>query len=310
MLDRYTQELIRRAAGMVTVQKAGETLTTDVTSGIMVAQQVRRFFRRLVARSTILSRARTVLMDSPTYEVDKVLLGEFLQVPGGEITPVTATKPTFSKTTLTAVELVGAIRISVATLEDNLEKEGFADTLVELMAEEASLDFARVGIQGDTTAGGLLSRLDGVLKQMNGGNILNAGNNAIDAGIFADALKTMPDAHKDRPGLAFFVAPNQEIAYREAYAARQTSGGDAVLNSKVAVTPFGYELAPEVAVTATQGLLINPSNILVGLHRQVTIKTDEDIEGRFWKIVLSLRADVKIEDADGVVRIDSLAQAA
>jgi hypothetical protein len=302
MLDSYIETLAR---------KANETVASDIASaGVMLAKQRNAFFRKLIARSKILGGARTFVMDGPTAEIDKVFMPEFLQKPADEITAVTVTKPIFSKTTLTAQEFVGEARLSYKMLEDNIEKEGFADTLVAEMAKQSALQFAKAGVRGDTTGSGYLSILDGVLKQLNGGNIYNAQSAGISLDVFADAIKTLPDEYRDNlDALRFYVALDQETAYRQTLAGRMTGLGDAHATGRPDVAPFGVGLEGEVAMTATQGLLIDPSNILVGFHRQVTIKTDDVISERYWKVVLSFRADVKVEETDGVVRIDNLAQA-
>ena len=59
-------------------------------------------------------------------------------------------------------------------------------------------------------------------------------------------------------------------------------------------------------VGSTNGLFLNPKNLILGIHRDVLIETDKSITERMWIIVLTMRVDVQVEESTAAVLITNI----
>ena len=294
------------------VEKADTLLANLSSGGLLFPDQATEFFEKVIDQPTILREARIEYLNSNKMQVDKIGFGtRILQKPADEVTAVTATAPDLSKVTLDTKEFVAQVNIGYRTLEANIEKENFADRVINMMARRVAFDMEEIIIQGDTVGGAdtFLKTLDGILVQLDGGNIFDNTSAAISKTTFKGAIKELPDKYKRMLNLLrFYVAPNAEVDYRDTMINQATPNlGQGVITGMNPVYAYGVPVAPASHMPLAKGLLIDPTNIIVGFHRQVRIETQRDIEKRLWKIVLSLAFDVKIEETDAAVRIDNIA---
>ena len=69
---------------------------------------------------------------------------------------------------------------------------------------------------------------------------------------------------------------------------------------------LGVPLRGVALMPNTNGLLVNPQNIIWGVQRNVRIERDRDIRARAWIIVLTLRVAMNIEEVDAVTKLINL----
>jgi hypothetical protein len=79
-------------------------------------------------------------------------------------------------------------------LKKNIEREGFADTIINMVIEQMGSDMGYLVVNGDTlSADALLSALNGIYKLTNSAHLLSADGSEIDLESFAAAYHQFPD---------------------------------------------------------------------------------------------------------------------
>ena len=328
------------------VRKADFENANLVTSGLLNPEQANRFIRILIEQPTLIREVRTVEMTSPSREINKIQFDRRILRAASSATALanaavdvtTAFDPTDSphppghglarakplteKITLTTSEVIAQVNLPYDVIEDNIERGsigqqrgvegtnaggGFVDTIMQLMAERAALDFEELAISGDTALGTsdpYLDLQDGYLKRAVGanGNILDVAGATVSKDMFRDAKKTMPDPYlRDLASMRHYVSMDQETEYRDTVASRGTGLGDATLEGNSSLRAFGVSIVPVSLMPDSKGLFCNPLNLLWGIQRQVTMEFDKDIEARVLKIVISARIATQIEEVRGTV---------
>ncbi len=311
---------------MLAVAKADAALADLSSGGLLNVEQSNAFFRKVIDQPTIVNEARTVSMSSPKREINKVGFGtRIMRVAtqadatyiGSEtnraLSATLRSKPTTGKVTLDTKEYIAEVRLPYEVLEDNIERQNFSDTVMELIAERVSLDLEELILLGDTSNLGdaYLGSLDGVLKQvLSNGATVNANGAGISKTIFRDANKAMPDRFlRQKQAMRFYVSVDQETQFRDTLADRQTGLGDSIITGMAPVYAFGTPVAPVALMPADQVLFLDPKNIIVGFHREVMVETDKVITERVYLIVVTLRVDVKIEETDATTLVYGVAAA-
>lgn len=298
---------------VIAVQKADQALADLAAGGLLNTEQTNTFFRKVIDQPTIVNEARTVGMSSPKREINKVGFGTRIlrrasQTAGSRaLIEADRAKADFGKVTLDVKELIAEVRLPYEVVEDNIEREDFTDTIMELIAERVSLDLEELVLLGDTgSADNYLATLNGVLKLMST-NTVDAQGNSINKDVFRDSVKAMPDRYlRTRDRMRFYVSVDNETQYRDSIANRQTGLGDATLTGLSPVYAFGTPVAPVALMPGTKGIFLDPKNIIIGFHREVMIETDKIIAERVWQIVLTLRVDVVLEEEEATVQIQNL----
>lgn len=285
--------------------------------GLLNAEQADKFIEQLIDTPTILNQARVVGMNSPTQEINKTKFGSRIlraaedgsgdrAIHSGSraLTAAKRSKPDTSKVTLNAKEYVAEVRLPYEVLEDNIEGEGFNETVMRMITDSVARDIEEFLIQGDTASGDAdLALQDGLLELISTYTV-DAVGAAANLDLFADAIRLLPTRYRRNLNeMRFFVPSNVEVDYRQAVASRQTSLGDAMMTSNGVLPVHGIPLAGVALMPTTSGILIDPRNILVGFHRQIRIETDREISEREVKIVVSLRTAFNLEEEEAAVKI-------
>jgi hypothetical protein len=291
------------------VRKTDLALTGLSSKGLLTVEQQDAFFRKLIAQPTIVNLARTVFMKNPTMEINKVGFGTRILVPGPASHSAIASSlrvgPDLSQVVLTTVAARAVIWLPYDVLEDNIERDNFSDTVMDLAAERVALDTEEMVLLGDTSLNDstVLDLLDGVLVQTST-NQVNAGGKALCKEVLRDAALALPDQYvRNRANYRFLVSHANEIMYRDSLADRQTAVGDNIIQGMGQVMGFGTPVIPVSLMPSTTALFCDPKNIIVGFHRNVLVETDKDIELQSHKIVISLRIAVGLEEEDSMVKI-------
>lgn len=312
-----TVELSRRA------DIALANLTAN--GGILNPEQSATFLRLVLDQPSILPEMRVVPMAAPEARINKVqfasrILRAASQTGGQEDTgengrylaKADRSAPTTSQLTLRTKEIIAEIRIPYEVLEDNIEKAGFENTVLALIAERAALDLEELVIKGDTALSGTdpyLGLMDGVLK-LASTNVVNAANGAPTATLWNNVKKALPTRYRRNLNLMrYFTSMDVESDYRLAVAGRGTGLGDTILTSATPLPVFGVPMKGVALLPNANALFTNPQNLIFGVQRQIRIEQDRDIRSREIIIVLTMRIALEIEDHAALVKVTNIGSA-
>jgi hypothetical protein len=282
------------------VDLAISDLTTD--GGLLSDQQADKFIRLAIKQSVLLPQISVTPMNGPREERDKIRFAGRVLKPGtsAQALPVAdRSKPDLSKFVLDAKLFRAEVRINDEILEDQIERNQFANTVMAAMTAAVGRDVEFVAIQGDTASTNpLLAVLDGFLKQATA-NIVNAGSAKLTKDILRDMLKTLPDEFAQTERLRYYTNRQARIDYRDSLSNRATALGDAMLqqSDRTVFQDMPVTNIPEFPNgTSTSVLLTDPLNLTVGWLRKMRIERDRDIPAGTNIIVVSMRFDVKIQE--------------
>lgn len=300
------------------IEKAALTLADLAAGGMMNTSQANQFIRMMQNAPTILNACRTVPMDHDSMKIEKIGFGQRILRPGTETVALPENKrvkPSFGKVTLNAKEVIAEINISYDTLENNIEGENLKDTIMQLIAERASLDLEELIINGDTTsADEYLALIDGIRKQ-SVSHIVDANSALIGKDLFKNAKKVMPSKYLRNPGdYRFYTSQNTATEWMDVVATRATALGDAALqggkSSAYGIPVEGIAMLQPydngAGKQVTDSILTHPKNIITGISRKMSLEVDKDIRARMFIIVLTTKIDAKFEEEDAVVKIKKI----
>lgn len=133
----------------------------------MSAEKSDRFVRAVENSTPMLREARRIDMATDTRDIDKTGFGGRIMQAGVENTaPGATTDPTFTNNKLVAVEAIAVVGVTDSALEDNIEGDGFENTLIDMMGERAGVDLEELYVKGDKTSGDTyLALTDGWVKK-------------------------------------------------------------------------------------------------------------------------------------------------
>lgn len=309
--------------------KADMALSDLATGGLMLPEQSDNFIRILGQDTNLLNDVRTIPMARPKMNVNKLdLASRALRVAnqgvissprsGEEGTRALAradrVKVTTTKVELDTYEVIAEVNLPYEVLEDNIEggaidQTRFQQTVLDKLAERIRIDIEDVMINGDTDSGDtFLAERDGVLK-LTTSNIVNNGGAALDAVTFNEMVQTLPDKFKRVINrYKYYVSHNKALQYMMQVAQRQTGLGDAVLvgGQGVNFAPFGIPMVGVASMPGSSALMIDPSNILFGVQRNMRLEFDRDTRERVLIMVFTMRFDFKLEQEDMAVKAINL----
>lgn len=303
------------------IQKADVALGDLSSGGLLNPEQTDRFIRTLIDSPTILQSCRVVTMNAPTRNINKIGFGSRILRAGTSGTALSSgdrVKPDLSKVTLSTKEVIATVYLPYDVIEDNIEggqidvplqtgAGGLHDTLVQLIAERAALDLEELSISGDTGSGdAFLALQNGFLKLITS-NIVDAASATLSKTLLKSAVKAMPAKYlRNRASLVHYFSVNNETEYRDTYANRQTSLGDAMLQGTSPVYAYGSAVQGVPLMPEASGIFTNPLNLIFGFQRKVTMEYDKDIEARLFKIVLTARVALQVEEQTAAVKYTNI----
>lgn len=300
--------------------------------GTLLPEQGASFIRKLIKQPTLIRMCRVVEMTSPSRKINKIGFGSRIMRKAASATALTQnqrSKPTTSQIQLNSKEQIAEVRLPYDVLEDNIERAtaannelpntgpgGLRQTLIDLIAERAALDFEELGLKaytgytsGDADDQAYMSQLDGWLyKGQTAGNVVDAAGATISKTIFKNGVKAMPSQYKRNvPALNHFISVNQETEYRDTMADRVGPLGDSSVQGNNALMAFGSPVTKVALMPEDQGLYTDPLNMIFAIQRQVSMEFDKDITSRVYIIVLTARIDFQIEETEALVYYENIA---
>jgi len=298
------------------LQKAVDT--TDLTDGGLLATgQADRFIDMSLDQSVMLKDARVVRMHSAVMELDKIATtGRVSQLKSEGVAPSTLSEPSFSKVSMTAVDIITPFEITTEALEDSIERGDMEETVVRVMARQTATDLEELALLGDSTsADTFLQGQEGWRKLAGDGNVIDLEGATLDKDGLSAMYKALPDAYKrNHNDLRYYFAPAAVQDWHDTFADRGTTGGDNALVSAGAPPYMGVPIvgAPSIPTDLdglndyvgsdlTFGLLTPRENLIFGVHRQVRIEKDKDILRGVNIYTITTRVAVALEETDAIV---------
>lgn len=304
------------------VRKADIALSDLSTGGLLAPEQEDRFFQKVIDAPTILNEVRFVPMNRPQMEINKVGFGSrilraanqgTISSPrsGEEGTRALARadriKPDLGKITLTTDEVIAEINLPYEVLEDNIEKEGFEQTLLDMIAQATARDLEEKLILGDTGSGDAYLALENGILAETSSNVVNHGGAAIGPNLFEDMITGLPQKyHRFLGDMRFYTSKIREVNLRAQIAQRQTALGDATLTGAAPVSQFGVRVIGASQMPNANAILLNPKNLLWGVQRNIRMEMDKDVRERVVIIVLTMRIAHRFEEEDMVVKATNI----
>ncbi|MGG0902349.1 phage major capsid protein [Bacillus subtilis] len=300
------------------INKAEMTLSTLESGGIMNPTQASTFIRMVQDTPTILRDARVIQMDHDTQKIEKIGFGQRIlraAQEGVALTKDQKSVPSTSTVNLSTKEVIAEVNITYDTLENNIEKDGLQNTIMQMIAERAAVDIEELLVNGDTASSdSYLAQLDGIRKQATS-HIVDAAGEELTRQIFKRGYKAVPPKYLRIPQeFRFYTSPGIEVEWKDRVADRQTNLGDAAVQGGLS-SAFGVpiegiaNLQPytigegDTAADVSDIILTHPKNIILGFSRNIRIEVDKDIRRRMFIIVLTAKLDSVFEEEDAVAKI-------
>lgn len=300
--------------------------------GYLQPEEGARFIRKLIKEAKLIREARVYEMNSPQRNINKIHFASRILRKATSATALTTAqraKATTEQVQLTTSEQIAEVRLPYDVMEDSIERAtaanneaansgpgGLRQTLIDLIAERASLDLEELALLADTTYTNgsdqddedYLSQFDGWMKDAeDGGHIVDGGNNVVTKALFRDGMKAMPDQYiRNRAAMRHYVSVDAEIDYRDTLADRGTGLGDSMVTGAAPAMAYSVPVVPVEMMPNAKGLFLNPLNMIFGIQRQVSMEFDKDISARVYVIVLTTRVAIKFEEDDAVVVYNSV----
>lgn len=300
------------------LQKALETADLIAGGGDLNPEQSDKFITYLQDLSVMAKDARFIPMASRKRDINKIGIGQRVSVPASEgVDPGVRKKPTFSKTVLDTAEIITPFEITYDVFEDNIEGDNLEDSIIKLFATQVAMDHEELYIMGDrTSTDPYLALTDGWRKLANtGGHPYDHQGNGVVVDILGELLDRMPEKYlRDYADLRYYVSPKFEHAYKKILGQRPTPAGDRFLLADTAATYAGIPvirvpiIPSNLAATIggnpftdlTFAILTLKKNLIVGVHRQMSLERDKNIFARVRQYAFTSRVDASFEESDAV----------
>lgn len=302
----------------VLLEKADLALADLTNGGALVPEQAAKFIRLMIKQGVLTTMGTVKTMRSSKFQIPKARFGGRVLHAGqsAKALPVASrSRPDLTQVELDTKLFKAEVRLSNEVLEDSVERDKFADTVMALMSEAIGRDIDEIAILSDVTdPDDDLSQFDGLIAQANS-NLVLAGGVSLNKATLRDMQKSMPSEFlRYKAGMKFLTSVDAEIDYRDSLANRMTSTGDSALaafvetqatvgHNGIPVVPL--HMMPEdlgVGSNETVALLLEPKQIIFGFQRDITFEMDRDISAGEALMVLSCRWDVKYEHEPAVVK--------
>jgi hypothetical protein len=233
------------------LEKATFTTADLASGGRLSPQQVREFLRVAMESGVITKEMRYEDSDAPLFEVPRISLNTRVLRRGTEgqrLADADRVKPQTGLVTLQTVLLKGEVPLTDEVLEDNVEKERLADTIMAMLAEAVGRDVEELFIKGDTARTAsedqYLDSLDGIIKQLQVGlptaQKIDASSITRYDDLFHAMLSALPPRYRTNVAqLRFYVPVRHHDGYVRELRARGTRlGDDAIIQNMTADLGF------------------------------------------------------------------------
>jgi hypothetical protein len=308
--------------------RADQTAADLATGGLLSPTQRKPFVSKMYEATPVLKMASVETMTASKHEISQILIAErLLKKPPAENAEVAAgkrVKATTTKNTLTAHQFRGRLDVSYRVIRQNIEKEGYIETLMGHVAQRCGVDVAITAMQGDTAIVVVddeteaLSVMDGwLVKAKARGQYLDAAGRNIDADLMDDVYDKMPSKFIQNSQMNVKYLAQYRLArnWRRQVQRRATLLGD---NQLVDKAISNYSSAPIIAtaemplttsggITYGQAMFCDPANLVVGIHEAINLKLEDWPSTESVRIHVSMEIDAEFVIDEAIVICDNVA---
>jgi HK97 family phage major capsid protein len=284
--------------------------------GYLNAEQADKFIDIVIDQPTLIQTVRTVKMNSPKRKIEKIGFGNRIlraaPASGTALSDNQRARPDLGMIELETKEIIAEVWIPYDVLEDNIERGGLEDTIMTKIAQRTSLDLEELIILGDeASTDSYLALTDGVIELTPTANVVDASSiTSVSKTLFKAGIQYMPTKYlRNVSMMKFYTSHHVETEYRDSLADRETILGDSKITGRNPCFAYGVPLAPCALMPNNKVVFTYPDNIIWGIQRNIMIETDKDIRRRVLIIVLTIRCDVKLEQPDACVVVESFSDA-
>ena len=291
------------------VAKADLAVANLISSGgYLNPEQANKFIQWVIDQPTVINMARTVTMSAPKRKIEKIGFGSRIlraaPASGTALAASDRSRPDLGTIELETKEIIAEVWIPYDVLEDNIERGGLEDTIMQLIANRAALDLEELILLGNTGSGdAYLALMDGVLELTPYANIVNRpAATDITKELFKYAIQKMPTRFlRNRALMKYFVSHHVEMEYRDSIANRATTLGDEKVSAFTPMFAYGVPVQPAALMPDNKIWLSYPDNIVFGIQRDINIEADRDIRRRVLVVVLTMRCALALEEPNAAV---------
>lgn len=246
------------------LQRAEIATDAIAATGKLNPEQANRFIDLVYNLSVFRDISRLERFRAEDKHIDKIGVSDRVAVPAAEgVDPGVRNGVNHSRIVLSPQEIMVPFTLTDRYRRINIEGEDVEDHVVSMMADQLANNLDQLYLDGnllgpaanpsDLPQGGsstlfvqdsYLALMNGLLKQGEGGNVVDAANAPIGPSVFSDSLLAMPVKFRRNRRANFMLSPDHEQAYRESISGRATMLGDQALQSVANLTPYGRELVP------------------------------------------------------------------
>lgn len=293
------QEILQKIHGALK-----SIMTSDLGSSRLARSKQQRFVRTVSESTRILDAARRIDMTSHTHDIDRVGFASRIlhKATEGEDSGKDS-KPDFHTNTLESKEVMAIAGITDSTLEDNIEREGFENTLLDLIADRTGIDLEELFLLGDKSSSDeFLGLTDGWLKK-SANEITETDFDVTDPEDMFDAMiKAVPKKYlRNRSEWTLWVHWDIEDAYRNILRERGTGLGDSAQTTAQQLAYKGFAVQDSANMPEGTAFLAPANNLVYGIYRDIFIEPDRIPKARKTDFVTTLRVDCHFEDENASV---------
>lgn len=301
--------------------RKGATLATGQTDGMLNPEQSRKFMQMVFDDSSFLSELRHEMRGATKGTIEKLGVGRRILRKKVEGTaPVTGdlVEPVLSAVPYSTTDIVVGAEISEKFLRENIEREGFEDVFMGMIASQVRVDLLDLVFNGDTSDTGadsaFVSIINGYLEQLGtGSNVLDAAT--LNGGAFTDdmftgALKVLPTKYFNRQNYKWMANTKTYLTWLEYLKQKETTAGDMAILNGQNLNPLGIQWKEIPNFPDGKIVLADPKNLAVVNTYDIKLrKTDQGRDAvmkdmRYYAVHLDV--DAIIMEKDAIVVVDNI----
>lgn len=296
------------------------------TGGLLNDKQFDRFVQKLVEKTLIMNECDVQTGVEKQVKIDVIeFASDIVQKPVAEGTEHdTTSKPTPTQVAIATVEYIIAVDLGFSALRNNIEKENFENTIMEMIAKKTGSDFEAIALKSDTTLGtaDAYDINDGWLKL--GAvehEVDHASGDAFDdskktADLFDDMIDELPTKYLDYSDISewrIYCHKGLERLYRKWLVAIEAKigGSHSFLLENIPVTYEGYKIAGvprwpssttgSPSVLLTKLLLTHPKNLIHYIQKEISFNREPKWRKRQLEITGTANVDFQVAEDDACV---------
>lgn len=319
-LERINVQLFANPSNQQIIQK-GRTMATGQTDGMLNPEQSEKFMNMVFDDSSFLGKISHEMRQSTKGTIEKLGVGRRIlrkKQEGESVGEDNYVEPVLSAVPYSTVDMVLGAEVTEKFIRENIEREGFEDKFMGMIASQVRIDLLDLYFSGDTDDvsgdAAFLTIMDGINKKLEtGANIvdaatINAGNFSDD--IFTRALRALPTKYFNRQKYRWIANSNTYLTWIEYLKQKQTTAGDMAILSGDKFNPLGIPWEEVPNFPDGKIILADPENLTavttydLKLRKTTEGKAAVMKDTRFYAIHLD--SDIIIKEKEAIVVVNNV----